>query len=63
MVPRIAIPAAPPSSELVSEIAAAAPARSGGAVPTTKSVASVKTGASPSEKMTDAVTSTARPDP
>ena len=43
------MPSAPPSSELVSEIAAAAPARSAGAAPTIRSVASVTTGDSPSE--------------
>jgi len=49
MLPRIAIPSAPPSSELVSEIADAAPARSTGALPTIRSVARMITGESPSE--------------
>src|SRR6266849_2708301 len=48
-LPRIAMPSAPPSSEPVSEIADAAPARSGGALPTIRSVARVNTGASPRE--------------
>src|SRR4051794_9340143 len=52
-LPRIAMPSAPPSSELVSEIAAAAPAASGGAAPTIRSVPSVTTGASPSENRID----------
>ena len=43
------MPSAPPNSDVVSEIAAAAPARSGGAAPITRSVANVNTGASPSE--------------
>jgi hypothetical protein len=45
----IATPNAPPSSELVSDRADAAPARSGGAVPTIRSVASVNVGAIPNE--------------
>jgi len=40
---------APPSSAPVSEIAEAAPARSGGAAPMMRSFVSVKTGAIPSE--------------
>ena len=44
-----AIPNAPPSSDPVSEIAAAAPARSGGAAPTMRSVVSVTTGERPIE--------------
>ena len=47
MLPRIASPSAPPSSELVSEVAAAPPARSGGAAPTARSATSVMTNASP----------------
>ena len=43
------MPSAPPNSEPVSEIAAATPARSGGALPTMRSVASVNTGARPEE--------------
>ena len=46
-LPRIAIPSAPPSSPLVSEIPVAAPACSGGALPTMSSVASVMTGRQP----------------
>jgi hypothetical protein len=45
----MAIPSAPPSSPLVSDIPVAAPACSGGALPTMSSVASVITGARPSE--------------
>jgi hypothetical protein len=63
MLPRIAMPSAPPSSELVSDTAAAAPPRSGGAVPTVMSVASVNTGARPSENKADPVTSMASPPP
>jgi hypothetical protein len=51
-LPRIAMPSAPPNSVLVSESAAAIPARSGGAVPTMRSVAIVNTGDSPSDRMT-----------
>ncbi len=61
MLPRIEMPSAPPSSDAVSEIPDAAPARSGGAVPTMSSVVSVNTGASASEMRTDAATTTARP--
>ena len=43
------MPSAPPNSELVSEIAEAAPARSCGAVPTIRSVGERETGAMPSE--------------
>ena len=42
MLPRIAIPSEPPSSLLVSDIAEAAPARSGGAVVIIMSEVSVK---------------------
>ena len=55
------MPSAPPNSELVSEIAEAAPARSCGASPTIKSVASVKTGEMPSETIVVAGTTIARP--
>ena len=51
MLPKMAMPSAPPNSALVSEIAEAAPARSGGADPTIRSVVSVNTGAMPSEKI------------
>src|SRR5256885_17088352 len=61
MIPRMAMPSAPPNSALVSDSADAAPARSGGAAPTTRSVARVSTGASASEKTTDPVTRSARP--
>ena len=54
MLPRIAMPSAPPSSAPVSEMPDAAPARSGGADPTISSVVRVNTGARPSEMMTDA---------
>jgi hypothetical protein len=43
------MPGAPPNSALVSVIAEAAPARSGGAAPTARSVARVSTGAKASE--------------
>ncbi len=46
------MPRAPPSSALVSEMAEAAPARSGGAAVRTKSVTRVIAGARPTEKMT-----------
>ena len=61
MLPRIEIPSAPPSSKALSEIPEAAPARSGGAEPTTSSVVRPKTGARPSEMMTDATTTIASP--
>src|SRR6185437_15132174 len=61
MLPRMAIPRAPPSSELVSEIAAAAPARAGGAAPTTRSVPRVITGAIPSDISNVPAVSPARP--
>lgn len=60
MLPRIAMLSAPPSSAVVSEIADAAPARSGGADPTTRLVASVKTGARPREEMASPVAMTAK---
>ena len=47
------MPSAPPSSPLVSDIPVAAPACSGGALPT-MSLGSVITGASPSEITTEA---------
>jgi hypothetical protein len=56
------MPSAPPNSELVSEIAAAAPARSGGAAPTIMSAASVYTGARPKAKTTAPVTRVASAD-
>ncbi|MNU00780.1 hypothetical protein D3C72_2440030 [compost metagenome] len=46
------MPSAPPNSKLVSEIADAAPARSGGAEPTIRSVVSVPTGAKPRQRTT-----------
>ena len=55
------MPSAPPNSELVSEIPAAAPARSGGAAPTMMSVASVNTGARPRAKTTEPLTTVASP--
>src|SRR6266540_3578531 len=60
MLPRIAMPSAPPSSAPVSEIPEAAPARSGGADPTIRSVVAVNTGASPRETMAEAVARIAR---
>jgi hypothetical protein len=56
MLPKTAMPRAPPSSPVVSEIADAAPARSGGADPTIRSVVSVNTGARPKDEMTNPVT-------
>ena len=50
------MPSAPPNSAPVSEIPDAAPARSGGAAPMIRSFVSVKTGESPSEKITEAAT-------
>ena len=61
MLPRIEIPSAPPSSDAVSEMPDAAPARSGGADPTISSVVSPKTGPKPSEMTTDDRTMIARP--
>ena len=63
MLPKIAMPRAPPNSEEVSESEAAVPAFSGGALPTTISVARVNTGAMPSENMARAVTTNTRPLP
>ena len=60
MLPRIAMPNAPPSSEPVSESEAAVPARSGGDEPTMKSVARVNTGEVPIEKRLKADTSRIR---
>src|SRR4029453_9938675 len=47
MLPRIAIPSAPPSSAPVSEIPEAAPAPSGGADPPTRPGVAADTGAPP----------------
>ena len=54
------MPSAPPSSAPVSEIPEAAPARSGGAEQTIRSVVAVNTGASPSEMTSEAPARTAR---
>src|SRR3954470_14622374 len=62
MLPRMAMPAAPPSSEHVSEIADAAPARSGGAAPMMMSLARVNTGDRPREKTTVLATTMGRPE-
>ena len=61
MLPNTAMASAPPNSALVSEIADAAPARSGGAEPTTMSVVSVNTGAMPSEKIVEPMANIAKP--
>ena len=61
MLPKIAMPSAPPNSALVSEIADAAPARSGGADPTTRSVVSVNTGARPSANIVEPTANIANP--
>src|SRR5215218_5508611 len=63
MLPKTAIPKAPPNSALVSEIPEAAPAFSGGALPTMMWVARVPTGAMRREKVTDPATSIADPEP
>src|SRR6266545_879948 len=60
MLPRMAMPSAPPSSAPVSEIPEAAPARSGGAEPTIRSVVAVNTGASPSDTTSEAPARIAR---
>ena len=60
MLPSIASPIAPPSSELVSAVAAAAPARPFGAAPMAMSVTSVTTAASPSALIVDPAISGAR---
>src|SRR6266545_2470225 len=60
MLPRIAMPSAPPSSPPVSEIPEAAPARSGGAELTTRLVVAVNTGASPSDTSSEAPARIAR---
>ena len=49
MLPRMAMPSAPPNSELVSASPAAVPARSGGTVPMIRSVDRVKIGARPND--------------
>src|SRR5688572_18915799 len=49
ILPNTAIPSAPPNSADVSEIADAAPARSGGADPMIRSVVKVNTGETPTE--------------
>ena len=56
------MPSAPPNSEQVSEIAAAAPARSGGAAPMMRSFARVNTGERPSENTTVLTTRMASPE-
>src|SRR5919106_665516 len=63
MLPRTAMPSAPPSSAPVSEIPDAEPARSGGAVLTMRSVPSVTAGATPSARTTEAITRTASDEP
>ena len=61
ILPRIERPSAPPSSEAVSEMPDAAPARSGGADPTISSVVSENTGARPSEMMIEPMTTAGSP--
>src|SRR4029453_5265328 len=61
MLPRIAMPSAPPSSALVAEIPAAAPAGSGGAAVMIMSLARVKAGADPREKSSDPTATDQRP--
>ena len=60
MLPNTAMPSAPPNSALVSEMADAAPARSGGAEPMIRSVVSVNTGARPSEKIVEPTANVAK---
>src|SRR5215208_3751336 len=62
MLPKTAIPKAPPNSALVSEIPEAAPAFSGGALPTMMWVARVPTGARPKVRTTEPITRTASPE-
>src|SRR5258708_37934667 len=61
MLPRTAIPSAPPNSALVDEIEAAEPARSGGAAPTMASGTSATRGPAPNPVTTDPATKTGRP--
>jgi len=56
------MPSAPPNSEQVSEIAEAAPARSGGAAPMIMSFERVNTGERPREKTTVLATMMASPE-
>src|SRR5919108_320572 len=63
MLPNTAIPRAPPSSADVSEMPAAAPARSGGAEPMIRSFVSVNSGEVPRENSTDPRTITPIPEP
>src|SRR6185436_3842920 len=60
MLPRTAIPSAPPSSELVSDKADAAPALYIGALPTIRSVVRITTGDMPSEYTMEATRSSVR---
>ena len=55
------MPSTPPSSEPVSEIAPAPPARSGGAEPTMMSAVRMKVGPRPIDMTTWAATSSGRP--
>src|SRR5262249_17071819 len=59
MLPSVAMPIAPPSSELVSERADAAPARSGGAEPMVMSAVGVKVGDIATEALAEPPASTA----
>src|SRR5260370_20857611 len=61
MLPRTAIPRAPPNSVLVSDSPEAAPADSGGADPRTIPTTRLVTGASPSPNTADPITTTASP--
>src|SRR4029453_15902932 len=63
MLPKMAMPSAPPNSALVSDMADAAPARSGGAAPMIRSVVNVNTGDVPSEKIIEASANDANPVP
>src|SRR5438128_315492 len=62
MLPNTAIPSAPPSSVPVSEIAEAAPARSGGAAPMTTSTVSVITSPKPNIMTMQAATTVSNDD-
>src|ERR687891_2007325 len=63
MLPKAAMPSAPPNSAAVSEIPAAAPARSGGTEPMIRSLVSVNIGDVPSEKTVDPITTSVNPEP
>src|SRR5262245_31700234 len=61
MLPKMAMPSAPPNSVLVSDNPEAAPARCGGADPSTIPTTRLVTGANPSPNTADPATTTASP--